>query len=69
MSIGETSTSESARDFMLKIISNQPEDATYDDLLREVFFGRMIMRGLSDSDAGRTHTQDEVKQRIDDWFK
>ncbi|QDV58142.1 hypothetical protein [Rosistilla oblonga] len=55
----------SAKEAMIDIIGRQPEDSTYDEILRELAFARMVQRGLDDSDAGRTVTDDEIKRRID----
>jgi predicted transcriptional regulator len=49
---------------MIDIIQSQPDDSSYDELLRELAFARMIERGLADSDAGRTVGSEEVKRRI-----
>ncbi len=54
---------------MSEIIAQQPDDSSYDEILRELAFARMIDRGLADSDAGRVITDDDVKQRIDSWQK
>jgi predicted transcriptional regulator len=37
----------------------QPDDATYEEIMRELAFERMIERGLSDSRAGRVISDDE----------
>jgi hypothetical protein len=44
---------------MIEIIQEQPDDSSYDEILRELAFARMIDRGLADSDAGRTITDDQ----------
>ena len=59
----------SAKETMSEIIASQPEDASYDEILRELAFARMVQRGLSDSDAGRVTSDDEVKRKIDSWRK
>ncbi|HVT19742.1 MAG TPA: hypothetical protein VHQ90_26605 [Thermoanaerobaculia bacterium] len=59
----------SARERMLRIIEEQPEDSSYEELLRELAFARMIDRGLADSDSGRTVSQEELEQRIASWQK
>ena len=59
----------SAKEAMIEIIGRQPEDSSYDEILRELAFARMVQRGLDDSDAGRTVTDDEIKGRIDSWQK
>ena len=52
---------------MVKIIEAQPEDSSYDEILRELAFARMIDRGLADSDAGRTVSNQEMQERIRSW--
>ena len=59
----------SAKNKMVKIIEEQPEDSSYDEILRELAFARMVERGLSDSDAGRTVGNAEMKRRIQTWRK
>ncbi|MCB9771284.1 MAG: hypothetical protein H6754_01845 [Candidatus Omnitrophica bacterium] len=54
---------------MTKIIERQPEDSSYDEILRELAFARMIDRGLSDSKAKRTISNAQMKQRIVKWQK
>jgi predicted transcriptional regulator len=54
---------------MIDIIGRQPDDSSYDEILRELAFARMVQRGLADSDAGRTLSDDDVKRKIDSWQK
>lgn len=53
----------------MKIIEEQPDDSSYDELLRELAFARMVERGLDDSDNRRTITSDEMRSRIRTWQK
>jgi len=59
----------SAKHQMIRIIEQQPENSSYDDILRELAFARMIARGLADSDAGRTISHKEMKRVIESWRK
>jgi hypothetical protein len=45
---------QSAKEVMVDIIAQQPDDSSYDEILRELAYARMVQRGLSDSDNGRT---------------
>jgi hypothetical protein len=58
-----------AKDAMIDIIGRQPDDSTYDEILRELAFARMIPRGLDDADAGRTLSDGEVRGNIESWQK
>ena len=54
---------------MVKIVQEQPDDSSYDEILRELAFARMVERGLSDSQTGRTVKNDEMSRRIKTWRK
>jgi hypothetical protein len=59
----------SAKEAMTRIIQEQPEDSSYDEILRELAFARMIERGLEDSHAHRIISDEEMRQRIRTWQK
>lgn len=52
---------------MADIIAQQPDDSSYDEILRELAFARMVDRGLADADAKRVISDDDIKQRIETW--
>lgn len=54
---------------MTEVIQNQPEDASYEEIFRELAFEKMIARGLKDSREGRTISNEEMKRRISAWQK
>ena len=54
---------------MIEIIQSQPDDSSYDEILRELAFARMIELGLADLEAGRTVSSEEVRRRIESWQK
>ncbi len=60
---------QTAKEQMMRILSDQPEDSTFDELLRELAFARMIERGLADADAGRLVSHAEVERRIRSWAR
>jgi len=49
---------------MVQIIEAQPEDSSFDEILRELAFARMIERGLEDVDQGRTVRHGEVRREV-----
>ena len=57
----------SAKEQIAKILQDQPDDSSYDEILRELAFARMVERGLADSDAGRTISHEEMGRRIKTW--
>jgi len=56
----------SAKDEIAKIIQKQPDDSSYDEILRGLAFARMVERGLLDSRHNRTISNDEMARRIND---
>ena len=58
-----------AKEQMVEIIEQQPDDSSYDEILRELAFARMIQRGLEDSRSGRTISNEDVGLRIRAWQK
>jgi len=56
-----------AKERMVEIIDQQPDDSSYEEILRELAFARMIDRGLEDSRAGRTISHEEMGRRISTW--
>jgi predicted transcriptional regulator len=63
----EVITMSNAKQLMVEIIARQPDDSTYDALLRELAYARMIQRGLRDSEAGNVISQEEAINRAKTW--
>lgn len=58
-----------AKQQMIEIIQEQPDDSSASEILKELALHLMIQRGLADSEAGRTISSDELKRRIQTWQK
>lgn len=58
-----------AKEHIAEIIESQPDDSSYDDIVRELAFDLMVQRGLKDSDERRTISNKEMKRRINTWQK
>ena len=54
---------------MVKIVQEQLDDRSFDEILRELAFARMIDRGLADSEAGNVISDEEMSFRIKTWRK
>jgi predicted transcriptional regulator len=52
-----------------EIIEEQPEDATHEEIVRELAFAGMVERGLKDSRQGRLISNEEMGKRIRLWQK
>jgi predicted transcriptional regulator len=58
-----------AKDVIIKIVKEQPDDSNFDEILKELAFIQMVDRGLADSDAGRIVSHEEMGKRIKSWQK
>ena len=59
----------SAKEQMVRIVQEQPDDSSYDEILRELAFARMVDRGFADSQGCRTVSDEELRRRIKTWRK
>ncbi len=55
------------KDEAKKIIDSLPEDTTYEEILRELAFDKMIQRGLDDVEKGKVISNQEMKETIAQW--
>ena len=46
-----------------RIVDRMPTNATWDDLMREIYVREAIERGLADSEAGRTKDVKDVRAK------
>ncbi len=59
----------SAKEEVQQVLDGLPDDSSFEEIVHELAFERMIERGLADADAGRTISNDEMKQRITSWVR
>jgi hypothetical protein len=52
---------------LTRLIEGQPEDSSREEIVRELAFHVMVARGIADSDAKRTISNDEMARRIRAW--
>jgi len=52
---------------MIKIITEQPEDSSFKEILQELSFSAMVNRGLQDSLKGRVKSTSQLKEDIKNW--
>jgi predicted transcriptional regulator len=58
-----------AKELITDLVQKQPDDSSYDEIIRELAFALMVQRGLKDSDEGRAITNEEMERRINTWLK
>ena len=52
------------RDEAHRLVDQLPDDATWDDLLYQIYVRQSIDAGLADADAGRVVSTEEVRRRL-----
>ena len=57
----------SIKDSAKKIIDNMPDDVSYDELIKELLFKRMVERGIADSDKNKITSDEEFGKEIEKW--
>lgn len=60
---------ETAKDRLIKIIQEQPDDMSAEEILKELAFHQMIQRGLKDVEEGRTIPHEQVEREMQSWGK
>jgi len=58
---------QTVKEKIAEIVMAQPDDATYEEIMRELAFERMIERGLADVRSGRIISDEEMSHRIRTW--
>ncbi len=56
-----------AKELLREVLESQPDDSTYEEIMRELAFDRMVARGLEDVRAGRLIDNEEMQRRIRQW--
>ena len=52
---------------LTRLIQDQPDDSSREEIVRELAFHVMVERGLADSDAKRTVSNEEMGRHIRAW--
>ncbi len=60
-------TNSTAREEILRLVRALPDDTSYDEILRELAFVRMVDRGLADADGGRKIKTQKLRERVRQW--
>ncbi len=52
-----------------QLLDKLPDDSKYEDIIAEIYFKQQVDEGLQQLDEGKGISHDEVKQRLEKWFK
>jgi hypothetical protein len=56
-----------AKERIQQLINAQPDDASYEEILRELSFEQMVDRGLKDVREGKVISNEDMGKRIKLW--
>jgi hypothetical protein len=60
---------QTVKEKITKVVLSQPEDSTFDEIMKELAFARMVDHGLEDVRAGQAISNSEMASRIRAWKK
>ncbi len=55
------------QDHLVDLIRQQPEDATWDQLMEQILIQHMVDEGLEDARAGRMLSNEDALTKIRSW--
>ena len=58
---------DSAKEQVVKIVQEQPDNSSFDEIIRELAFARMVERSLANSEADRTISNEDMNRRLRTW--
>lgn len=58
-----------AKEQIKQVLESQPDDSSYDELLRELAFKRMVNNGISDAKNGSVISNEDMERKIKEWRK
>ena len=58
-----------AKDRLRTVIDQQPDDSSFEEILRELAFAAMVDRGLADAQAGRAISHEDMRKTFESWRK
>ena len=60
---------QSAKEQMIKLAQELPEDATLEDAMDRLFLLYKVDRGIEQASSGHKVSQAEARRRMDQWLK
>ncbi len=58
-----------AKDQIKQVLDSPPEDSSYDDILRELAFKRMVNNGIADAKNGKHISNGDMEKKTREWQK
>ena len=62
-------TASTPKDQLRRVIDEQPDDSSFEGIIKELAFAVMVERGVADVQAGRTISHEEMRRTSESWRK
>ncbi|MCT8140224.1 hypothetical protein H1D32_22495 [Anaerobacillus sp. CMMVII] len=59
----------STKEEVINLIKDLQENATIEDIMRELYVRLRIEKGIQELDAGKVVSHDKVKEKLGEWLK
>ena len=56
------------KDSVIDLLNKIPDDASYEDIIAEIYFKKQAEEGIVQLDKGQTLINEEVKKRMEKWL-
>jgi hypothetical protein len=60
---------QTTKERIAEILQSQPDDSSFDEILRELAFARMVDRGMDDVRKGQIISDQDMAHRIRTWSR
>lgn len=60
-------TMQTVKEIVSEVVQSQPEDATYEEIIKALAFDRMVERGLNDVRVGHVLSNEVMVRKIATW--
>ena len=54
---------------VIEMLKSLPDEATYDDIMAEIYFRQRVDKSLQQIDEGKVVSHETVRERMSKWIK
>lgn len=57
------------KDSVIDLLNRIPADASYEDIIAEIYFKKQVEEGIEQLESGQTLSNEQVKKKMEKWLK
>ncbi len=61
------STAATPKDQLRRVVDEQPDDSSCEEIIKELAFAAMVARVLADAQARRTISHEDMRRTLESW--